>query len=150
MTYLCCNSKPDLMATWRLVIKTIVYDPPRHGGRHLFFSLYNLQAKPGGLGVGSLDMSPPSPQDCPLSQQSYLSFYPTLVSQDWILEQQATEPEFNNTLFLPKLLFSPSSESPHCQVHWSFLSSHPLIHDSTDTAIISLLHTQLWVFALGF
>ena len=71
-----------------------------------------------------------------------LSFQPTLVSQYWILEQQATEPEFNNTLFLPKLLFSPSSESPHCQVHWSFLSSHPLIHDSTGTASISLLHTN--------
>ena len=37
MTYLCCNSKPDLMATWRLVTETGVYGPPRHGGRHLFF-----------------------------------------------------------------------------------------------------------------
>ena len=31
------------------------------------------------------DMSPPSPQDCQLPQYNYLSFYPTRVSQYWIL-----------------------------------------------------------------
>ena len=64
MTYLSSNSKPDLMATCSLVIKTIVSNPPQHVGSQLFFPLYTLQATPGELGVGSLDMSPPSPQDC--------------------------------------------------------------------------------------
>ena len=37
------------------------------------------------------NMNPPSPQGCQLSQQSNLSFYPTVVSQYWILEWWAAD-----------------------------------------------------------
>ena len=37
------------------------------------------------------NMNPPSPQGCQLPQQSNLSFYPTVVSQYWILEWWAAD-----------------------------------------------------------
>ena len=72
-----------------------------HGRQTLYHLSHqgSLPAKPRELEVGLWDMSPPSAQDCQLPQQSCLSFYPALVSQYWILRQQATEPNVDNISF---------------------------------------------------
>lgn len=110
----CSSCKVDLMAAWfswwTQSSGKQKFSPPPPPNVH--FLLYNLQAKPGELAVGSLRHESSFSPGWPAVSIEYVSFYPTCVSQYVIPEWWAAKPESGGNAFhrhFPSFSFKPSS-----------------------------------------